>query len=169
MKYKVTCYVKGEEVPLYCDQCDTMEEVVKTVKGYPQRGGIEVIIESIEAKIEEPVHITPSFKKATLSGQPPCEDYKGPAPCPIDDTTGMHKDYWVLPEEDRARGFVRPVRLTYIHEKCSASTRMNRAIAETYAANPRYYGATFCSRCGNHYPVGENGEFVWEDGSKVGT
>jgi hypothetical protein len=43
------------------------------------------------------------------------------------------------------------------------------AIAETYARQPTFYGATFCCHCGTHLPVGEQGEFVWEDGSRVGT
>lgn len=91
------------------------------------------------------------------------------APAPIDPATQQHKDYWVLSEEERAKGFVRPVRLTYVHEKCGVSTRMAQAIAETYARDPKFYGATFCVACRNHFQVGEFGEFVWEDGTKVGT
>ncbi len=78
--------------------------------------------------------------------------------------------YLVLSDEERARGFVRPVRRSYRHLTCGAVTTMNQAIAETYAASPAYYGATYCATCGLHRPVGEHGEFVWEpDGSKVGT
>jgi hypothetical protein len=109
-----------------------------------------------------------SFGKATLSGKPPEQVVSG-APAPVDPQTGMHKDYWVLPAEDRAKGFIRPVRTSYIHEKCGSSTRMNIAIAETYARNPGYYGRTFCASCGGHYPVGSEGEFHWPDGSKVGS
>jgi hypothetical protein len=46
---------------------------------------------------------------------------------------------------------------------------MGQAIAETYARDPHFYGATFCVRCSKHRPVGEDGEFVWDDGTKVGT
>jgi len=46
---------------------------------------------------------------------------------------------------------------------------MGMALAETYARDPKFYGSTFCTRCGTHFPVGEFGEFEWEDGSKVGT
>jgi hypothetical protein len=47
---------------------------------------------------------------------------------------------------------------------------MGKSIAETYAANPSYYGSTFCMKCGSHFPVGENGEFVWEHSDqRVGT
>lgn len=77
--------------------------------------------------------------------------------------------YLVLSEEERAKGFVRPVRRTYIHEKCGAATTMVQAIAETYARTPTFYGATYCCSCRRHLPVGASGEFVWEDGSKVGT
>jgi hypothetical protein len=50
---------------------------------------------------------------------------------------------------------------------------MGQALAETYARDPRFYGATYCVSCGMHRPVGEHGEFVWLDGivpdDKVGT
>lgn len=82
---------------------------------------------------------------------------------------GQQKDYVVLTEEERAKGFVRPVRRTYVHQKCGVATTMSQSIAETYARDPKFYGATFCVGCGAHLPVGEHGEFVWDDGTKVGT
>lgn len=92
-------------------------------------------------------------------------------------TRGTDKDpveqaevYLVLSDEDRAKGFVRPVRRDYIHEVCGAVTYMGLALAETYAANPTFYGATYCCKCMKHLPVGPDGEFIWtDDGSKVGT
>jgi hypothetical protein len=77
--------------------------------------------------------------------------------------------YIVLSDEERAKGFVRPVRTKYIHETCGTETTMGLAIAETYAREPHFYGATYCVFCQKHRPVGENGEFHWPDGSKVGT
>lgn len=77
--------------------------------------------------------------------------------------------YLVLSQEERDKGFVRPVRRTYIHEICGTATTMSLPLAETYAAKPSFYGATYCATCGRHLPVGPNGQFVWEDGSKVGT
>lgn len=77
--------------------------------------------------------------------------------------------YLVLSEQDRARGFVRPVRRSYVHQTCGAVTTMAQVIAETYAREPGFYGATYCTTCRMHRPVGAGGEFVWEDGSKVGT
>lgn len=92
------------------------------------------------------------------------------APKGINPATGQHESYWVLSEEERAKGFVRPVRRSYKHEKCGAVTTMGIAIAETYARNPAFYGSTFCATCGYHYPVGEDGEFVWDGTTeKVGT
>lgn len=95
---------------------------------------------------------------------------------------GQYENYPVLPEEDRARGFVRPVRRTYVHtgvpgsthqdhvnrqlgrpapegSGCGVATTMGRALAETYARDPSYYGATFCVGCKDHRPVHE---FTWD-------
>lgn len=71
--------------------------------------------------------------------------------------------YLVLSEHERAQGFVRPVRRSYWHETCGAVTRMSQAIAETYARQPSFYGATYCVACKIHRPVGVNGEFRWVD------
>lgn len=83
---------------------------------------------------------------------------------------GQQKGYVVLSEEERAKGFVRPVRRSYRHLKCGAVTTMGQSLAETYAADPHFYSGTFCATCGSHFPVGEDGQFVW-DGTdiKVGT
>lgn len=44
-------------------------------------------------------------------------------------------------------------------------TKMSQDIAETYARNPRFYGATFCIQCRRHIPLAE---FVWlPDGSPM--
>ncbi len=83
---------------------------------------------------------------------------------------GQQKGYVVLSQEERAKGFVRPVRRSYVHQKCGVKTIMGDALAETYARDPFFYSGTFCCGCGAHFPVGEDGEFVW-DGTdeKVGT
>lgn len=107
------------------------------------------------------------------------------------DPVGQAEVYLVLSEEERAEGFVRPVRRTYVHEVMAdgsnipkvqtsrkgmligpcggVATTMGRALAETYARNPHFYGATYCVGCQKHLPVGANGEFSWEDGTRVGT
>lgn len=88
----------------------------------------------------------------------------------INPATGMQKGYVVLSAEERAKGFVRPVRDAYLHEKCGAVTTMGRALAETYAREPAFYSGTFCAVCRAHFPVGADGEFFWKGTSeKVGT
>jgi hypothetical protein len=113
----------------------------------------------------------------------------------------------VLSEEERAKGYVRPLRDTYQHvgerpkyplrelseverqtyarfaythyeqypeneaphlgrywtksqleAGCGGVTTMGAAIAETYARDPKFYGATYCCGCNMHRPVVE---FVW--------
>lgn len=114
--------------------------------------------------------------------------------------------YLVLSAEERAKGFVRPLRFTYDHvgirptyptreltdaEKemfgdtyvcfepypesespktgrywtqkelnsgCGVQTTMGRDLAETWARNIHFYGATYCVSCRMHLPVRE---FVW--------
>jgi hypothetical protein len=84
--------------------------------------------------------------------------------------SGMQRDYVVLTAEERAKGFVEPVRRSYRHLKCGTITTMGQALAETYARCPDFYSGTFCCGCGTHFPVGEEGEFVWAGtDQKVGT
>jgi hypothetical protein len=86
---------------------------------------------------------------------------------------GQNKKYLVLGDEERAKGFVRPVRRGYIHKKCGTKTEMGLLLCETYARQPAFYNATFCCGCGAHFRlVDPNGEraFTWvEDGEGVGT
>ena len=131
--------------------------------------------------------------------------------------------YLVLSAAERAKGFVRPVRYSYVHvgtsgpvyqlrdltevEKgqfspfnyvkyetypegkssvvgrfwtqeqldsigkgCGTLTTMGQALAETYARDPGFYGATYCCGCSMHRRVGADGEFVWEGtDERVGT
>lgn len=123
--------------------------------------------------------------------------------------TGQHAMYLVLSEEERRKGFVRPLYRSYRHvgcrprwplrdltdeEKaryeqygyvkyeeyppddlplagrfwteemlnsgCGTVTTMGLELCETYARNPKFYGATFCCGCNRHFPVEE---FVWVD------
>lgn len=87
----------------------------------------------------------------------------------VTEPSGMQKTYLILSEDERKKGFIRPVRCTYVHEKCGVATTMGQALSETYARDPKFYGATYCVGCGTHYPVGDNGEFHWDDGEKVGS
>jgi hypothetical protein len=111
-----------------------------------------------------------NFPRATNSGQPPKLDADASVPDDAKRADGQHVDHWILPDEERAKGFVRPVRRAYMHLTCGTVTTMPVKIAETYARQPDYYGRTFCCGCNDYFPVGPNGEFVW-DGSqeKVGS
>jgi len=101
--------------------------------------------------------------------------------------TGQHDGYIVLCPDERAKGFVRPYRDRYRHMGrrevivndgnvadaehrvggCGTETTMGRALSETYARDPSFYGATFCCACNAHFPVAE---FVWTaDGQPVGS
>lgn len=92
---------------------------------------------------------------------------------------GQNNCYLVLSQEQRDMGFVRPVRDKYVHvgidgheidpedkskhglkgRGCGALTSMPKAIAETYARDPKFYSATFCCGCNTHLPVAE---FTWD-------
>lgn len=78
--------------------------------------------------------------------------------------SGQQRGYVVLSPEERARGFVKPVRRSYVHGKCRQSTKMALSIAETYARDPRFYSGTYCVGCGSHFPLEE---FSWEDGEPM--
>jgi hypothetical protein len=79
---------------------------------------------------------------------------------PDTEPSQMAPAYLVLPEEQRAKGFVRPFRTTYQHTLgCGGRTSMSRALAETYARDPKFYGSTWCVGCSMHRPVDE---FNWD-------
>lgn len=85
----------------------------------------------------------------------------------IDPATGMQRAYVVLSEAERAKGFVRPLRKTYVHKTCGTTTTMSMALAETYAREPSFYSGTFCVHCHAHFPLEQ---FVWDnDGTQVGS
>jgi hypothetical protein len=50
---------------------------------------------------------------------------------------------------------------------CGVETKMDITISETYARDPKFYGATYCVGCQKHLPVNE---FEWsKDGETVGS
>lgn len=161
--------------------------------------------------------------RATNSGNPATNQPHESVPTNEKRSDGQFKDHWILSDDERAKGFVRPVRLSYRHvgrpgpkytmrdltaqevkdyskfgyikfesyprdkepltgrywtkeeldkidKGCGTVTSMPQKIAETYAVNPGYYGRTFCCGCGDYFPVGEQGEFVWDNtDERVGT
>lgn len=79
----------------------------------------------------------------------------------------QHEVYLVLSEEERKKGFTRPYRYKYIHKTCGTETTMGMALSETYARDPKFYGATYCVKCAMHKFVDE---FYWSaDGQTVGS
>lgn len=95
------------------------------------------------------------MSKTTLTnGSPVTTDHRE-----IDPSTGMQKDYVVLSEDERGKGFVRPYRDSYVHNSCGTVTKMSRSIAETYARDPSFYSGTFCCECRAHFPLAQ---FVWD-------
>lgn len=72
-----------------------------------------------------------------------------------------------LPQKGR---FWTQVELERIDRGCKAVTTMALSLAETYARDPHFYGATYCTACQRHIAVGPDGEFVWEGTDiRVGT
>lgn len=111
--------------------------------------------------------------KTTLTdGSPVTADHREIGP------DGQQKGYVILSAEERAKGFVRPVRHKYIHvgpggkegdlkgRGCGVETRMGQGLAETYARDPKFYNGTFCvgSKCKTHFPLDE---FIWSDTDEV--
>ena len=101
------------------------------------------------------------------------------SPVPADNShreiqpNGQQRDYVVLSPEERAKGFVKPVRDSYVHAfpsetdrkiGCGVETRMGASIAETFARDPRLYTGTFCVGCGTHFPLKE---FIWDGGGEL--
>ena len=119
--------------------------------------------------------------KTTLTdGSPVTPDHRE-----INPSTGQQKGYVVLSAEERAKGFVRPVRRTYVHQfmrdgspvplvithrdkalmgGCGGATTMGQSLAETYAREPGFYSGTFCVGCRTHLPLAE---FVWDGTQEV--
>jgi len=108
----------------------------------------------------QPEHVEHAAR-TLVDGSPVTPDHRE-----INPATGQQKDYVVLSEEERAKGFVRPVRRSYTHNTCGTLTTMAVPLAETYARDPEFYSGTFCGGCRTHFPLDQ---FKWEDGTQVGS
>ena len=82
----------------------------------------------------------------------------------INPATGQQRGYVVLTAEERAKGFVKPIRSSYRHKTCGGTTTMGRSLCETYARDPYFYSGTFCITCGAHFDLSE---FNWSDGEPM--
>ena len=125
----------------------------------------------------KPVEVPPvdRSQRVLANGDPVPDDYSHTEL----KENGQQRDYIVLTPAERAKGFVRPVRRTYVHVGklpegehyeypvrklflggCGTRTTMATPIAETFARDPKFYdGGGFCCACGRHVP---NDELVWE-------
>ncbi len=150
------------------EHVDAAEQLVDRLKEPDSHDPGPAITQTV-AQIK--AEITPVDRSAIelAGGKPVTDDHRE-----IDPLTGQQKGYVVLRPEERAKGFVRPYRDAYRHLKCWSITTMGRSIAETYARDPFFYSATFCTNCRGHFPIGEDGDFTWyemdgSEGPKVGT
>jgi hypothetical protein len=109
-------------------------------------------IEAERRKAAEAIPVDRSARVLT-DGSPVTDDHRDLLP------SGQQKGYVVLSAEERAKGFVRPVRRTYRHTTCGTTTKMGLALAETYARDPAFYSGTFCVQCRAHFPLDQ---FVWD-------
>lgn len=80
-------------------------------------------------------------------------------------TEDQNKVHLILPEEERKSK--NKVRNVYEHVTCGTLTEIPLGIAETFAAKPHFYSATYCATCKKYRPVSE---FFWHpDKIKVGS
>lgn len=88
-------------------------------------------------------------RRATTDGVTPgWED--APAPGPIG-PNGQHRSYWILSAEERARGFVRPVRRSYSHVGPPGPRNPTRPLTDE--ERERYKGCGYVSY--EAYPPGD--------------
>lgn len=98
--------------------------------------------------------MTDTPKKTMADGSPVTPDHQELK------EDGQQKGYVVLSQEERDKGFIRPVQTNYIHNKCGVETTMGISIAETYARDPKFYNSTFCVGCKEHFPLDQ---FLWSN------
>lgn len=72
--------------------------------------------------------------------------------------TGLQYRHLVLPDEEIAKGLVRPIRKQYRHRTCGAITEMADPIAATFAADPTFYTGGMCVGCRGYYRMDQ---FTW--------
>jgi len=81
----------------------------------------------------------------------------------IDPTTGQQKGYVVLTAEERAKGFVKPVRGIVYPQGLRLPDEYGTALAETYARNPWFLQRHVCCACGAHFDLNQ---FHWKTASR---
>lgn len=79
-----------------------------------------------------------TLRKDTNSGSNPKLDTSCSVPDDAQRPDGQYVDHWVLPDEERAKGFVRPVRLSYRHVGLPAPQALRDLTAEEHEQYDRY-------------------------------
>jgi len=74
------------------------------------------------------------------------------------------KPIWILSEGDRSQGFIRPLRVAYIHVSCGTVSTLGKFMAEIFAGAPCYYADITCAHCRTQFLVSE---FRWRDSGEV--
>jgi len=75
----------------------------------------------------------------TTDGKPPEPGFESEvAPKPIDPKSGQYGAYWVLNEEERKKGFVRPVRRSYFHVGLKHKNPLRDLTAEEHERYDKY-------------------------------
>jgi hypothetical protein len=73
---------------------------------------------------------------------------------------------WELRESERMQGFVRPLRMQYIHSLCATTSHLDMKVASNIAKHPSYYSTLPCMLCGRDFLVDQ---FKWVDSTLVGS
>jgi len=169
------------------ERIEELEALLTSARAIAQRRGVDVAWERFDKSIEAAGvgAITARTYRVLPSDLPPPPadhsqvELSGGGAVSLDHrelrADGQQKGYVVLSPEERAKGYVRPVRTKYIHvgngatfdgpiitklgaNGCGTLTRMAQDIAETYARDPSFYSGTFCVGCKAHLPLDQ---FVW--------
>lgn len=163
---------KAEEIPevapLICESCGAISLLVEMVPRKPTPDELTAIkaspawrdvLEPVSRLIRDSKAPPVDRSKTTMTdGSPVTPDHRELR------RDGQQKGYVVLSEEERRKGFVRPVRRTYKHLTCGTETTMGLALAETYARDPGFYSGTFCVACAKHFALDQ---FVWAGTDEV--
>ena len=103
-------------VSLYSTKEDIdVSEIAKKHGGGGHKGASGFTVEGDVLELFKDKNVSRFKNKTTTSGKPSKLSTKCPAPEEINESSGQHGAYWVLSEEERAKGFVNPVKESYVH------------------------------------------------------
>jgi hypothetical protein len=73
---------------------------------------------------------------------------------------------WELRESEKLQGYLRPLRMQYVHTLCETTSHIDMKVASQLAKDPKYYSTMPCMLCGKNFPVTD---FKWVDNTLVGS